>query len=162
MKKLVKTIFVTALVFSLHVALSQQASAWDAHRMRDAPLWGEQLSPAQRIAAQKIIDEGINNTAPIRQSLSNKYSELNALLSMNAPDNESIEKLSREIGELRGKLLEERIKTRENMRKQGLPEGYFGSAGIHGGRGNWKSGFYHSIHTPRKSQNCRHGRELYM
>lgn len=152
MKNLARIIFAMSFVFSLYLIMPYQASAWDMHRMRNAPEWGRQLNSSQKIAAQKIIDENINNTAPIRQSLSNKYADLNLLLCMETPDREKVEKLSREIGELRGNLLEERIKAREKMRKQGLPDGYFGSGRIHEAKGNRRWGFYNLEHNSRKNK----------
>lgn len=98
-----------------------------------------QLSPEKQAAFQKLHTEFYNKTVQMRADLQVKLAELNAVAVAPNPDQGKIDTLSKEIGELRGKLLAERTRFRVQVAKEIGPEaaacfGGFGH-GRHGHRG---------------------------
>lgn len=84
------------------------------------------LSPAQREEANKIFQDNYNQADALRQALNAKRSELDSVMNSQNPDMAKIESLSREIGELRGKLLANKIQVREQLKEKGLPSDMYG------------------------------------
>ena len=68
----------------------------------------------------------------VRQSLITKRAELDAQMSSVSPDKGKIESLSREIGELEGKMRSDRADLRAQLDKEGLPMGGYGMGTVTG------------------------------
>ena len=99
-----------------------------------------QLSPEKQAAFQKLHTEFYTKTVQMRADLQVKRAELNAVAVSPNPDQGKIDTLSKEIGELGGKLLAERTRFRIQVAKEIGPEaaacfGGFGRGG-HGGYGH--------------------------
>lgn len=80
-----------------------------------------QLTQEQMEKAKQIFLNASGKMDNIRQSLYNKQNELNAEMSKPTPSNDKISSLSREVGELRGKLLSLQNDIRSQLTKEGLP-----------------------------------------
>lgn len=100
---------------------------WDGGPRYNAP-----LSQEQEDKAQQIFSSHYEKTEAIRQALITKRAELQAQMVSNSPDKAKIESLSREIGELRGKMLAARTELRTQLDKQGLPMGGYGMGSGYG------------------------------
>lgn len=108
-------------------AASADAAQGDNNMPRyEARPYGQQLTPQQMAQAQKIFDESFADMETTRQTLAGKRAELDQLLASPNPDGRRIETLSREIGELRGKMLSHRAAVRNKLASQGLPPDCFG------------------------------------
>lgn len=79
------------------------------------------FSAEQQAKAKKIHDETVAATSETREKLRAKRAELDAQLASPEPDKDKIESLSREIGELRGKLMAARVDMRAKLAKEGIP-----------------------------------------
>lgn len=79
------------------------------------------LTTDQQAKAKKIHDETVAGTSETREKLRAKRAELDAQLASPEPDKDKIESLSREIGELRGKLMAARVDLRAKLAKEGIP-----------------------------------------
>lgn len=90
------------------------------------PAYGMQLTPEQMEKARKIFTDNYAGMESTRQALAAKRAELAAQLDSPAPDRAKIESLSREIGELRGKMLSARAEVRSSLAKEGLPADFYG------------------------------------
>lgn len=88
--------------------------------------YGQQLTPEQMAQARKIFDKSYADMEGTRQALASKRMELDQQLASPNPDRSRIEALSREIGELRGKMLSSRVEVRNSLAAQGLPPDCFG------------------------------------
>lgn len=99
-----------------------------------------QLSPEKQAAYQKLSEAFYNKTAQMRADIGVKRAELRAAAVAQNPDTAKIEALSKEIGDLMGKLLAERTQFRIQVSKEigvfamGGGRGY-GPHGPHGSRG---------------------------
>lgn len=87
---------------------------------------GQPLSQEQMDTAKKIFDNSYAGMEATRRALAAKSAELDAQLSSQNPDNAKIESLSREIGELQGKMLAARADVRSQLEKAGIPSDYYG------------------------------------
>lgn len=94
--------------------------------------YGYQLTPEQMATVQKIFTDNYAGMDATRQALTAKRAELDAQLANPNPDMDKIESLSREIGELRGKMLAARANVRSQLAKQGLPAEVYGPDGQQG------------------------------
>lgn len=126
------------------------------------PPFGPQLTKEQMDKAKKIFNDNYTEMDSTRKALTAKRAELDAQLASQTPDRAKIESLSREIGELRGKMLSARVAVRTQLEKEGLPTDFYGPnpyyapprnpgympmpgmmmgrpyhGGHHGGRGGW-------------------------
>lgn len=99
-----------------------------------------QLTPEKQAAFQKLHDAFAAKTAQMRADLGVKMAELNALAVAQTPDQAKIEALTKQIGELKGKLLAERTQFRIQVAKEVGP-GVAGGCG--GGMGGGMMGGYH-------------------
>lgn len=97
------------------------------------PAFGPGLSPEQMQQAQQIFNESFASMDGTRQTLAAKRAELNALLASPNPDKGQIERLSTEIGQLRGKMLAARADVRAKLQQQGLPADFYGPGAPRGG-----------------------------
>ena len=91
-----------------------------------------QLTPEKRAAFDKLHDAYATKTAQMRADLGVKRAELNAQAVAPNPDQGKIDALSKEIGELQGKLIAERTQFRIQVAKEIGPN-VLGPAGM--GRG---------------------------
>ncbi len=138
-----------AIAATIVLGFSGVASAW-----HDGPGYyrgGPALSPEQQAAVEKYQAEHYASTESIRQSLIVKQGELQAAMYGQTPDAQKIEQLSKEIGELKGKLLSAQASFNAQLAREGLPAysgGYGGGYGYgpcangggHGHRGGWGGG----------------------
>lgn len=109
---------IAALTFAA-IAMSVSFTAEAKGPRGDAPV-EMNLTTEQQAAVKKIMDAGRAAVAETKTALESKKIELENQLKSDNPDKTQIETLSREIGELRGKLMVNRINTREELRKAGL------------------------------------------
>lgn len=86
------------------------------------------LSPEQEAAARKLHAESLAGTTDLRDALRAKRAELDAQLASPDPDKGKIESLSRDIGELRGKLMAARVDLRARLAREGIPAEAYGPA----------------------------------
>lgn len=86
----------------------------------------QQITPEQWAEAQKIFNENYAGMENTRQELAYKRQLLDQHLSSPNPDRNAIEQLSREIGELRGKMLASRVEARNRLAERGLPADCYG------------------------------------
>ena len=94
------------------------------------------LTTEQQAKAKKIHDETVADTNDTREKLRARRAELDAQLASPEPDKSKIESLSREIGELRGKLMAARVDMRAKLAKEGIPaEAFEAGPGPHRGFG---------------------------
>ncbi|EFL51734.1 putative zinc resistance-associated protein precursor [Solidesulfovibrio fructosivorans JJ]] len=104
----------------------------------DCPGYGggfmTQLTPEKQAAFQKLHDDYAAKTAQLRADLGVKRAELNALAVAQNPDQAKIDALTKEIGDMQGKLLAARTTFRIQVNKEIGPMGW-------GGRG--MGGFHH-------------------
>ncbi|MGD9607938.1 MAG: periplasmic heavy metal sensor [Desulfovibrionaceae bacterium] len=94
-----------------------------------------QLSPEKQAAYQKLAEAYYNKTAQTRAAVGVKRAELNAVAVAQNPDTAKIESLSKEIGDLTGKLIAERTQFRIQVAKE------IGVFPMGGGRGYGHGGF---------------------
>ncbi|MBD5539499.1 MAG: periplasmic heavy metal sensor [Desulfovibrio sp.] len=113
------TTLALASILALGMAGAAQAAGRDYRP--DAQAWPGALSTEQQAKAKKIHDETVAGTSETREKLRAKRAELDAQLASPEPDKEKIESLSREIGELRGKLMAARVDLRARLAKEGIP-----------------------------------------
>lgn len=102
------------------------------------PGWNRQLTPQQMEQARKIFDNNYQAMSETRELLNAKRAQLKAVMAQPNPDKSQIETLSREIGELRGKILAARVDVRNQLSSQGLPKDFFGPNAPR--RGEWDNG----------------------
>lgn len=116
----------TLSVLALAGVLLCGVSAVQAAPANAAPNNGYDLTPEQSAAMRKIFTENYDNMSSTREALAAKRAELDAQLASPNPDGAKIESLSREIGELRGKMLAARADVRAKLNREGLPSDYYG------------------------------------
>ena len=103
-----------------------------------------QLTPEKQAAFQKIHDAFAAKTAQMRAELGVKMAELNALAVAPTPDQAKIDALTKQIGEIKGKLLSERTQFRIQVAKEVGPGFGGGCGGMGGGMmGHGMGGGYH-------------------
>ncbi|MBQ4566532.1 MAG: periplasmic heavy metal sensor [Desulfovibrio sp.] len=86
----------------------------------DCPGQKPPLTQEQHDGIQKLNQDFMANTLGLRQALMVKKAELNAQLISPTPDTAKVESLSREIGELRGKMLAARLNYKAELAKLGV------------------------------------------
>lgn len=112
------TTLALAAILALGAAGAAQAAGRDYRP--DAQAYAG-LTTDQQAKAKKIHDETVAATSETREKLRAKRAELDAQLASPEPDKGKIESLSREIGELRGKLMAARVDLRARLAKEGIP-----------------------------------------
>ena len=120
-QKLAFFLFVMALLL---MAPQSHAADWGCPAWNNS--YGPQMNPQQMEMAREIIGRNFANMDSTRQALAAKRQELDALLASPNPDAGRIEKLSREIGELRGKMLAARAQIRSQLAQKGLSPDFLG------------------------------------
>lgn len=126
--KLGKQISILTLLCALTFAAAGTSFAVGPDDDYDDNLYGPQLSQEQMAQARKIFNDNYASMEATRKALTAKRAELDAQLASPTPDKAKIESLSREIGELRGKILSSRVEVRTQLEKQGLPSDFYGPA----------------------------------
>lgn len=103
-----------------------------------------QLTDAQQATAQKLHNDFYNQTSALRQQLTSKRYEYNALLTADKPDNAKIESVAQEMETLRQKLDNQRVKFDVAMAQAGIPrhggmgcQGGYNGGGHMGGMNRW-------------------------
>lgn len=149
MKPISAKMAVVALVCALFCGIADLREA-SAHP-EDCPAfnggYAHQLTPEQMEAARQIFNNNFASMDTTRQALAAKRAELNSVLASPQPDGAKIESLSREIGELRGKMLAARAEVRSQLARNGLPTDFYGPEGE--GPDNRAFGPRHGYHHPR-------------
>ena len=84
------------------------------------------LTPEQTATVEKLHADFFTATVAIRQQLIVKRAELQAELLGNKPDPQKVEKLSTEIGTLRGKMINERNALASKLEEAGISTTYGG------------------------------------
>lgn len=115
--KKIATLFLAAALF-IGFAMPNHASAKGP---RDQAQWLESLSADQRASAKKIMEGKAAHMQELHQQLEAKRSELDSLRKSKDPDTQAIERLSAEIGAIRGKILACRATMKAELRAAGLP-----------------------------------------
>ncbi len=101
------------------------AMAAPANAPNGYPGYGPGLTPEQAEMARQIFNDNYAKMDATRKALTAKRAELDAELASQNPDTARIESLSREIGELRGRMLSGRVNVRSQLESQGLPTDYY-------------------------------------
>lgn len=103
-----------------------------------------QLTDAQQATAQKLRNDFYNQTSALRQQLTSKRYEYNALLTADKPDSAKIESVAQEMETLRQKLDNQRVKFDVAMAQAGIPrhggmgcQGGYNGGGHMGGMNRW-------------------------
>lgn len=130
-KKIVPLFIAAALLLGGAVVASAAETANSGMRYQMQP-YGQQLTPEQMSKAQKIYNDSYAEMEEARQALAGKRAELDQQLASPNPDRGRIEALSRDIGELRGKMLASRLDVRNKLAEQGLPPDCFGRGPANG------------------------------
>lgn len=117
----IKKLFILMFVFAVtSLACGVNAANYAPQQNPTPQITNEQLSQAY-----KAINEQYPAVVALGQTLTAKYNELNNVLMQPTPDKARIESLSREIGELRGKLLSARADIQTQLQKNGLPPDFY-------------------------------------
>ncbi len=93
----------------------------DAYHHYEGAQYDWQLTPEQQAQARQILNESYASLQNTREELAYKRSLLDQQLASSSPDSATIEKLSREIDELKGKMLAGRVAARSRLQQRGLP-----------------------------------------
>lgn len=105
---------------------------------------GTPMTAEQQASAQKIYDDYYSQTSALRQQLTSKRYEYNALLTASSPDTAKINAVAKEMEALNQSLDEQRVKRDVAMAQAGVPRGagmgYGGCGGGGGGGGNHRGG----------------------
>lgn len=117
MKKNFIFLFMAALI--LGGAALAQAVPYEAEGQEDDE--AVSLTRDQREELARILKQNYTTVAPLRQQLAAKRGELASVLNSANPDKDKIASLSREIGDIRGKLLSARVDLRGQLAAAGLP-----------------------------------------
>lgn len=135
--------------------IAQAAAGFNGPGAKGNPGWNQQLTPEQRQQAEKIFTENFSSMDETRQLLAQKRQQLDEILASDNPDPSQIETLSREIGDLRGKMLAARVKARAQLAEQGLPQDFYGPGGPRPRR-DWQRG-PEVWHGGKRGHGHRHG-----
>lgn len=117
--KLNKKLSALALACALTLGLAAIDAAKAQPPAYPAPGY-QALTPEQQTKARQIFQEHYAAMESTRQALALKRAELDNQLASPNPDRGIIETLSREVGELRGKMLSDRVALRAELEKHGL------------------------------------------
>ena len=123
------------------------ANAGAGYGPGDCPGYGAgamaRLTPEQQATFQKLHDAYATKTAQLRADLGVKRAELNALAITQNPDQAKIADLTKQIGDIEGKLLAERTQFRIQVSKEVGPNvmgGYHHRGMMGGGYGGMMGG----------------------
>ena len=91
------------------------------------------LSPEKQAAVRNIYNEYYQSSAPLRQQLYARHSELNVQLYGGNTDDRRVQALTRDISDLNAKLFENQVNLRRRLVREGVPIGTYGHRGMMGG-----------------------------
>lgn len=113
-----------AAVFAAGLAISAPASAKEGKgaEFLQAEMDRLQLTQEQQATAKKLLDEARENRAALKKAIDVKEEELDQLVTTNPTKGDEIIAMSREIGEMKGKLRASRGQLQLKLREAGLPE----------------------------------------
>ncbi|QLO44637.1 zinc resistance sensor/chaperone ZraP [Citrobacter freundii] len=129
------------MVLSL-MALGSTPALAQHHWGNGEGMWqqgGTPMTTEQQAAAQKIADDYYTQTHALRQQLTSKRYEYNALLTASPLDSAKINAVAKEIESLNQALDEQRVKRDVAMAEAGVPRG----AGMGCGGGSYHRGGGH-------------------
>lgn len=136
----IKKILMAAICFSVIGAGASFAAPGQGYETHEG--YRPALTEEQKDKAKALFDEHRKATDADRQKLIIKEAELKAQIHSVTPDAAKIESISKEIGEIRGRMLAARVKLDTQLEKEGLPlkgphggmhDGYDRMSGGHGG-----------------------------
>lgn len=107
-------------VAALIAGLAQPVDAKPEHGGLGKKIEG--LAPDQQVKAKALMDEIKSSNAPIKEAIKTKRGEIDALMQAPNPDKMQLEKLSKDIGELRGKLLTNRVEMKGKFEAAGIKD----------------------------------------
>lgn len=108
------------LAGAMFVAGAQYSAAQPAGNYYDyAP--NAPLNQQQQAALQQILNETSAKLGPLHDELARKEAELQGQLDSTSPDQGKIASLSREIGDLQGKIMNGQIEMRGKLANAGIP-----------------------------------------
>lgn len=142
MKRTTSRMLILAVAATAVLGFSGIANAWHGggwHRGGPGAA-GPAYTAEQQAAMDKLYQEHYAVTEATRQQLIVKQAELRAAMSGQNPDGGKIEQLSKEIGELEGKMLSARAALQSQMTREGIPAYGYGYGHRGGGYG---SGYGH-------------------
>ena len=123
------------------------SSAWAGHHWNNGngvgPQGYSQLTTEQQATAQKLHSDFYEQTRALRQQLTSKRYEYNALLTADKPDSTKIESVAQEMEALGQKLAQQRVKFDVALAQAGIPRGEGMGRGGCGGGGRGHMGMNH-------------------
>ncbi|AKL14113.1 TPA: zinc resistance sensor/chaperone ZraP [Kluyvera intermedia] len=130
---------ITVTLITLAALTLGSSSAWARHHGNNGngmgPQGYSQLSTEQQATAQKLHNDFYEQTRALRQQLTSKRYEYNALLTADKPDSTKIESAAQEMETLRQKLDQQRVKFDIALAQAGIPRGEgMGHGSCGGGR----------------------------
>jgi zinc resistance-associated protein len=129
----------TLTLITLAALTLGSSSAWARHHWNNGngmgPQGYSQLTTEQQATAQKLHNDFYEQTRALRQQLTSKRYEYNALLTADKPDSAKIESTAQEMETLSQKLDQQRVKFDIALAQAGIPRGEgMGHGSCGGGR----------------------------
>lgn len=131
-----------ALIALSLLALGSSPALARHHWENQEGMWQQNASPLtdeQQRAAQKIDDDYNVQTRALRQQLTSKRYEYQALITASSPDSAKINAVAKEMASLHQSLDEYRVKRDIALAEAGVPRG-MGHGGCGGGNGYHRGG----------------------
>ncbi len=137
----------TLTLIALAALTFGSSSAWAGHHWNNGngmgPQGYSQLTTEQQATAQKLHSDFYEQTRALRQQLTSKRYEYNALLTADKPDSTKIESVAQEMEALGQKLAQQRVKFDVALAQAGIPRGEGMARGGCGGGGRGHMGMNH-------------------
>ncbi len=137
----------TLTLIALAALTFGSSSAWAGHHWNNGngvgPQGYSQLTTEQQATAQKLHSDFYEQTRALRQQLTSKRYEYNALLTADIPDSTKIESVAQEMEALGQKLAQQRVKFDVALAQAGIPRGEGMGRGGCGGGGRGHMGMNH-------------------
>ena len=129
----------TLTLITLAALTLGSSSAWARHHWNNGngmgPQGYSQLTTEQQATARKLHNDFYEQTRALRQQLTSKRYEYNALLTADKPDSAKIESTAQQIETLSQKLDQQRVKFDIALAQAGIPRGEgMGHGSCGGGR----------------------------
>ncbi|WP_354692837.1 zinc resistance sensor/chaperone ZraP [Phytobacter sp. RSE-02] len=129
----------TLTLITLAALTLGSSSAWARHHWNNGngmgPQGYSQLTTEQQATARKLHNDFYEQTRALRQQLTSKRYEYNALLTADKPDSAKIESAAQEMETLSQKLDQQRVKFDIALAQAGIPRGEgMGHGSCGGGR----------------------------
>lgn len=117
----------TLTLITLAALTLGSSSAWARHHWNNGngmgPQGYSQLTTEQQATARKLHNDFYEQTRALRQQLTSKRYEYNALLTADKPDSAKIESTAQQIETLSQKLDQQRVKFDIALAQAGIPRG---------------------------------------